>query len=240
MLPHAMFSQYLLRCQALTRPLFTQTHAVFESAFREFGLPQAIRTDAGAPFSTLAAGGLSRLAVVDSPRHSPGAHHAGAPGSERSPRTHAQHLESGDGATAAAQLASAGVRDLSAENNHERPHEALADATPASHYLSSPRLYPRHLPPLEYPAHFRLERAYPNGVISFRGTQWYLSNCLAGELVGLEEVARDRWKVYFGAIELGLLDVQNAKARGARQFGLLLRTDGTIVPRRPRCRRVRR
>jgi hypothetical protein len=55
--------------------------------------------------------------------------------------------------------------------------------------------------------------------------------------VGLEEVASDRWKVHFGAIELGILDVQNAKARGARQFGLLLRTDGTIVTRRRRRRR---
>src|SRR5688572_658119 len=57
------FSRYLLRCQALKRPVFGHSRAVFESAFREFGLPQTIRTDNGAPFSTLAAGGLSRLAV---------------------------------------------------------------------------------------------------------------------------------------------------------------------------------
>jgi len=120
------------------------------------------------------------------------------------------------------------------EYNHDRPHEALADTTPASHYVASARAYPRHLPQLEYPAHFRVERAYPNGVISFRETQWYLSHCLAGELVGLEEAVDDRWKVYFGAIELGMLDVRNAKARGARQFGLLVRTDGTIVSRRRR------
>jgi hypothetical protein len=48
-------------------------------------------------------------------------------------------------------------------------------------------------------------------------------------LVGLEEVDDDRWKVYFGPIELGVLDVRNAKARGYRQFGLLVRTDGTIL-----------
>jgi transposase InsO family protein len=57
------FSRYLLRCQALARPLSAPVHHVFESAFREFGLPQTIRTDNGAPFSTLAPGGLSRLAV---------------------------------------------------------------------------------------------------------------------------------------------------------------------------------
>ena len=57
------FSRYLLACQALRRPLFQPTQKVFESTFLEFGLPDAIRTDNGAPFSTLAPGGLSRLAV---------------------------------------------------------------------------------------------------------------------------------------------------------------------------------
>ena len=120
------------------------------------------------------------------------------------------------------------------EYNHERPHEALADATPASQYQPSPRAYPRPLPPLEYPAHFRVERVYPNGVISLQETQWYLTNCLAGEFVGLEEVDDNRWTVYFGPIELGVLDVRNAKARGARQFGLLVRSDGVIQSRRRR------
>lgn len=118
--------------------------------------------------------------------------------------------------------------------NHERPHEALGYAAPVARYEPSARSYPRQLPHPEYPAHFRVERAYPNGVISFRETQWYLTNCLAGELVGLEEVDDDRWKVYSGPIELGVLDVRYAKARGSRQFGLLVRTDGTILSRRRR------
>ena len=124
------------------------------------------------------------------------------------------------------------------EYNHERPHEALAYATPASQYQPSLRSYPRQLPHPEYPGHFRVERAYPNGVISFRETQWYLSHCLAGEVVGLEEVDDNRWTVYFGPIELGVLDVRSAKARGWRQFGLLIRTDGAITSRRRRAHRV--
>jgi len=65
-------------------------------------------------------------------------------------------------------------------------------------------------------------RAYPSGVISFRETPWYLTNCLAGELVGLEEVDENRWTV------------RNAKARGPRQFGPLVRSDGAISSRRRR------
>jgi putative transposase len=57
------FSRFLLRCKALRQPRYFPTRQVFESAFREYGLPESIRTDNGAPFSTLAPGGLSRLAV---------------------------------------------------------------------------------------------------------------------------------------------------------------------------------
>jgi hypothetical protein len=71
-------------------------------------------------------------------------------------------------------------------------------------------------------------------MISCGETQWYLTNGLAGELVGLEEADGDRWRVYFGPIELGVLDVRNAKARGHRHFGLLVRSDGTILSRRRR------
>ena len=120
------------------------------------------------------------------------------------------------------------------EYNHERPHEALAYETPASLYRPSTPRVSAAVPHPEYPAHFRVERAYPNGVISLRDTQWYLSNCLAGELVGLEEVDDDRWTVYFGPIELGVLDVRNATARRSRHFGQLVRTDGEVTGRRRR------
>jgi hypothetical protein len=56
------------------------------------------------------------------------------------------------------------------EYHHERRHEALADATPVSCSLPSRHAYPNQPPPLEYPAHLHVERAYPNGVISFRET----------------------------------------------------------------------
>jgi putative transposase len=38
-----------------------------------------------------------------------------------------------------------------AELNEERPHEALAQATPASCYAASPRAYPARLAPLAIP-----------------------------------------------------------------------------------------
>ena len=231
------FSRYLLRCHALPRPLFAPSRQVFESAFREFGLPQTIRTDNGAPFSTLAAGGLSRLAVwwirlgIRPERILPGRPDQNGR-HERMHRTLKAETARPPRASFRAQRRA--FETFRHEYNHERPHEALADDTPASRYEPSPRAYPRQLPHPEYPAHFRVERVYPNGVISLRETQWYLTNCLAGELVGLEEVDDDRWRVSFGPIELGVLDVRNAKARGARQFGLLVRSDGAVTSHRGR------
>lgn len=52
--------------------------------------------------------------------------------------------------------------------------------------------------------------------------------------MGLDEVDDDCWTVYFGPIEIGVLDVRNATARRSRQFGLLVRTDGEVASRRRR------
>jgi putative transposase len=56
-------SRYLLRCQSVEKMDYARVRAIFESAFRECGLPSAIRTDNGAPFASRAVAGLSRLAV---------------------------------------------------------------------------------------------------------------------------------------------------------------------------------
>ena len=57
-------SRYLIACEALHTTKEAYAFAVFESAFKEFGLPLAIRTDNGVPFaSPNALFNLSRLSV---------------------------------------------------------------------------------------------------------------------------------------------------------------------------------
>src|SRR3989475_5010070 len=55
------FSRYLLLCRALERPRQEEVQPWFEWVFRQSGLPEVIRTDNGAPFASLAWGGLSQL-----------------------------------------------------------------------------------------------------------------------------------------------------------------------------------
>ena len=56
-------SRYLLRCRAVSKTDGIHVRSIFEAVFREYGLPEAIRTDNGVPFASVAPGGLSRLSM---------------------------------------------------------------------------------------------------------------------------------------------------------------------------------
>jgi hypothetical protein len=101
-------SRYLISCEALGTTQETYAFAIFERAFKEFGLPKAIRTDNGVPFaSPHALFGLSKLAVwwlrlgIDIERIKPG-HHP-----ERPSRTHSPDAQEGSHQTDCAELPSA-------------------------------------------------------------------------------------------------------------------------------------
>src|SRR5262245_16842448 len=57
------FSRYLLGCQALSSTAVTEARPVFTHLFREYGLPERIRTDNGVPFATTTLGRLSKLSA---------------------------------------------------------------------------------------------------------------------------------------------------------------------------------
>ena len=220
------FSRYLLGCQALRRPLYRCAKDVFEAVFREYGLPQAIRTDNGPPFSSLALAGLSRLSVwwirlgIRPERIMPGRPDQNG----RHERMHSTLKAE----TAKPPRSSFGRQQRAfdhfrLEYNHERPHEALDQQVPASLYRPSLRSYPSYLPQPEYPSRFETRLVYPNGVFSFFSmTQWYASVCLAGERVGLEPCDDGRWRVHYGLMPIGMLDLKGAMERRDRQFGRLI------------------
>ena len=235
------FSRYLLRCQALRRPLYRCARRVFESAFREYGLPRAIRTDNGAPFSTLAPGGLSRLAVwwiqlgIRPERILPGRPDQNG----RHERMHSTlKAETARPPRSSFRAQQRAFDRFQTEYNEVRPHEALDQEVPACYYRRSPRRYPDYLTHVRYPAHFETRLTYPNGVISFGATQWYVSACLAGQRVGLEPIDGGGYRVYFGEIALGLLEPRHFDERRQRQFGRLVPIQNeTDSPRRRRLYR---
>jgi hypothetical protein len=97
------------------------------------------------------------------------------------------------------------------EYNQQRPHEALNFQTPAQHYQPSPRPYPLRLPQIEYPDDMELRSVKSQGDLSWRNRHVYLSETLAGELVGLRQVSDRLWDVYFGPIRLAQLDAETRR-----------------------------
>ena len=57
------FSRYLIACVALNRPDGQGVRKVMQQVFDEFGLPDAIRSDNGAPFASTGLAGLSQVSA---------------------------------------------------------------------------------------------------------------------------------------------------------------------------------
>lgn len=220
------FSRFLIRCEGLKRTLHEPVQRIFDDAFREYGLPTVIRTDNGPPFASVTVGGLSRLAVwwiqlgILPERILPG-HPEQNGRHERMHRTLKAETARPPRASFPAQQRA--FDEFVDDYNNERPHEALGQVTPSELYKRSRRRYPRELEDPEYPRGFETRRAYPNGVISVGETQWYLSNSLANQLIGLEPVDDGCWRACFGPVTLGLLDTRRNEQRKDRRFGRLTR-----------------
>jgi hypothetical protein len=182
---------------------------VFEAAFREFGLPAAIRTDNGAPFATTTLGGLSRLSIwwiklgIIPERIEPGKPQQN-PRHERMHRTLSEETASPPQSTWRQQQVA--FDRFQQEFNHERPHESLNQLFPAELYRPSPRPYPLILPQITYPTDMQVRRVRHHGDISWKHRDINLGQTLAGETVGLRQIDDDLYDIYFGPIRLAQLD----------------------------------
>jgi putative transposase len=209
------FSRYLLACRALAAPRSALTRAVLETLFREFGLPDRIRSDNGVPFAgptTLAR--LSRLSVwFIRLGITPELIHPGCPAQngrhERMHRTLKQYTARPPARTRAAQQRR--FAQFRAEYNDERPHAALNGLTPTMLYVPSHRLLPPYLPEVTYPGHFEWRRVKSNGCLTWRSREIIVTTVLIGEPVGLEEIADGVWAVYFGPVRLGTFDERRGR-----------------------------
>jgi len=92
------------------------------------------------------------------------------------------------------------------EYNDERPHEALGQTTPASHYTTSPRPYPSRLPVPEYPGHFLVKTITTAGTFRFGKRLVYLANALTNQRIGMEETDDGLWQLYFHRVLLDTFD----------------------------------
>jgi putative transposase len=207
-------SRYLIACEALASTKEATAFPVFESAFKQFGLPRAIRTDNGVPFaSPNALFNLSKLSVwwlrlgIEIERIKPG-----------NPQQNGRHermhltlkLETTRPAAETMLRQQARFDDFIACFNTERPHQALAMACPAEHYAPSTRPY-RGLPELDYPFHDKEATVTTCGRICLKRRKINLSQVFAGQKVGIRQVEDRLWLVSFMHYDLGYFDDETCR-----------------------------
>ena len=202
-------SRYLLTCEALSTTQERFAFTAFDRAFKEFGLPQAIRTDNGVPFAgPTALYRLSKLAVwwlrlgIRIERIAPG-HPQQNGRHERMHRT----LKAEATKPAAPNVLQQQARfdTFVARYNHDRPHQALGMKVPAALYTRSARVY-RGLEDLSYPFADATFTVTHCGRICFHGRKINLSHVFAGQNVGVTQVGERIWLVTFMQYDLGYFD----------------------------------
>jgi transposase InsO family protein len=214
------YSRYLLRCQALVGSDGGHVWPVLEAAFREYGLPEVMRSDNGPPFASIAAGGLSPLAVrlvkagVAPERIDPGQ-------PQQNGRLERLHLtlkqETAMPPAASLRAQARHFREFRRIYNDIRPHEALGQTPPAEHYSASPRRYSGRLRSPDYPDHWQVRRVRHAGEIKWRGKLVYISATLSGEPVGIEEGEDGHFTVRFGPVTLGTIAPNSTLERPKRK-----------------------
>lgn len=209
-------SRYLITCKGLFSPCYADTQPWFEWAFHEYGLPEAIRTDNGTPFAGRGITGLSRLSIwwiklgirperIESGKPQQNGRH------ERMHRTLKQ--ETAQPPKADMNRQQLRFDEFRREYNYDRPHEALDKKTPASVYEVSPRKFPRKLRDPEYDLGTEVRMVRHGGEIGFKRTYYFLSELLAGEKVGLVEIADGTYEIRFGFHPIGILDAKLQKVK---------------------------
>ena len=207
-------SRYLLTCEALSTTQEKFALTVFERTFKEFGLPQAIRTDNGVPFASAHA--LYRLSTLSVWWLRLGIHieriEPGHP--QQNGRHERLHLTLKKEATkpAAANVLQQQARfdAFITRFNQERPHQALGMKVPADLYTRSARVY-RGLEELTYPFHDGTFTVTQCGRICFKGRKVNLSHVFAGQNVGVTQVGDRIWLVTFMQYDLGYFDDETCR-----------------------------
>jgi putative transposase len=202
-------SRYLLRCHITPKTDGAHVAAIFDAAFHEYGLPLVIHTDNGTPFASRAPGGLSRVSMrwvklgivpersrpaspQDNGRHErmhSTLKQATLKPPERNPRRQQEAFDR-----------------FQHEYNHERPHEALGDRTPASCYTPSCRQMPRRVPELEYGDDVIVRRVSQQGSLKMGGERSFVSEIFAHEWIGLRALDERYFEMVYGPVTIGYLD----------------------------------
>lgn len=202
-------SRYLLACEGQESTKEDGAFAVFEAVFKEYGLPDSIRSDNGLPFaSPNALYGLSKLSVwwlrlgINIERIKPG-----------NPQQNGRHermhrtLKQDTAKPAAFNLLQQQEKfdHFIDVYNHKRPHMGIANHYPAELYTPSARQY-HGLPEVDYPFADKTLTITHCGRLCMENRKISVTRVLAGHPVGVTQIDEQLWLVSFMDYDIGYFD----------------------------------
>ena len=205
------YSRYLLDLSALTHGTTKAVKRRFELCFECYGVPNYIRSDNGSPFASY--NGLRRLSSLSVwwikhgaiPNYIPPA----------SPQYNGAHERLHRDIKAEIQKTPA--RNLKTQQevftawqddfNHYRPHQALKKKTPGEVYSPSTRSFNKKADEYDYEEEVELRKVTRRGNIWWRGSEYFISNSLRGEYIGIEKENDITMSLWYRNFFLGKTDV---------------------------------
>jgi transposase InsO family protein/transposase-like protein len=201
-------SRFLIELR-IVAPTIEGVRPCFERAFREHGLPLAIRCDNGSPFGSRGAGGLTKLSAwwlkVGIAPHF--IHPASPQENGRHERMHRTlKAQTSRPPAANGQEQQARFDVFRRHYNEERPHEAHDQTPPAEIYTPSQRAMPDRQEDPWYDADHKVRRVRTTGEIRWKGEFVFISEALVDELVGIAELETGDHVVRFCDLDIGLIN----------------------------------
>jgi transposase InsO family protein len=207
------FSKYPIAIDVVEKGDTASVKAVFKRVFKEYGLPQYIRSDNGPPFANvLNYWGLTKLSVwwmtlgIHLDRIDPGCPQQNG-GHERFHRDMKTELQGQiDGSLNEHQNVFNQWRKDFAE---VRPHEALGMKTPAEVYCKSEIKYPGEHMELHYGKGFIARIVNDRGFFNWKNKRIFVGNPFNGYHVGIKEFVDKPLEVWFGKFFLGIINADS-------------------------------
>lgn len=204
-------SRFLFTAKGHYKETLKYAKAEFTKVFRKYGIPKQLHTDNGSPFGSVRA--IQRFTQLSywfielgiTPVFSDPAH------PEQNGRHERMHRD------LKAACAKPSAYDLKAqqrrlnhfvkEYNNIRPHEALDMETPASVHNFSTRPFPEKISNFDYYTNCKVLKVTQNGAIRWKSYYWvYLTAALKGKYVGIEDLGKGIWKVFYRNVFLGFFN----------------------------------
>lgn len=210
------YSRYLLHCKHMPRKRGDDVWKELEYLFYEYGLPQKIRSDNGPPFASLAVGRLSQVAIkLIKTGVTPEWIDPGCP--EQNGRHERFHLtlknETAKPPALTLNLQDEKFMQFQKYYNNRRYHEALNQQTPISVYKPSRRSWNGKFKAIEYASDYEVRKVCAGGLISWKGCDFFISEMLRGEYVGISELEVGMMGIYFGPVLLGKINLNKGFKR---------------------------